>query len=70
MPKNTESDFSKSPIKAASERVVAFDTTVREGYLDVPVSDFSNLTRHKSITVEYRFEHEKGFQLGDRHPME
>lgn len=70
VPRNTDGDFSKSPIKATSEGMVTFGTTVREGYLDVPVSDFSKLTGKKPITVKYMFEHEKDFQLGDRHPTE
>lgn len=70
VPRNTDGDFSKSPIKATSEGMVTFGTTVRQGYLDVPVSDFSKLTGHKPITVKYMFEHEKDFQLGDRHPTE
>ncbi|GFZ26151.1 NAD(P)H-binding protein [Lactobacillus corticis] len=70
VPRNTDGDFSKSPIKATSEGMVTFGTTVREGYLDVPVSDFVKLTGHHQITVKYMFEHEKDFQLGDRHPTE
>lgn len=70
VPRNTDGDFSKSPIKATSEGMVTFGTTVREGYLDVPVSDFSKLTGKKQITVKYMFEHEANFQLGDRHPTE
>ena len=34
---NTDGDFSKSPIKATSEGMVTFGTTVTQGYLDVPV---------------------------------
>jgi len=70
VPRNTDGDFSKSPIKATSEGMVTFGTTVREGYLDVPVSDFHNLTRHQPITVEYMFEHKDDFLLGDRHSTE
>lgn len=70
VPRNTDGDFSKSPIKATSEGMVTFGTTVREGYLDVPVSDFSKLTGKQPITVKYMFEHEAEFQLGERHPTE
>ncbi|MBP2058489.1 NAD(P)H dehydrogenase (quinone) [Lactobacillus colini] len=70
VPRNTDGDFSKSPIKATSEGMVTFGTTVREGYLDVPVSDFSKLTGRKPTTVKYMFEHQEDYQLGDRHPTE
>ncbi|MFC6176697.1 NAD(P)H-binding protein [Companilactobacillus huachuanensis] len=70
VPRDTNGDFSKSPIQATSEGMVTFGTTVREGYLDIPVSDFSKLTGHKSITVKYMFEHKDDFLLGDRHSTE
>lgn len=70
VPRNTDGDFSKSPIQATSEGMVTFGTTVRAGYLDVPVSDFSKLTGRKPLTVRYMFQHQADFQLGDRHPTE
>lgn len=70
VPRNTNGDFSKSPIKATSEGMVTFGTTVREGYLDVPVSDYIKLTGKKQTTVKYMFEHADNYQLGDRHPTE
>lgn len=70
VPRTTDGDFSKSPIKATSEGMVSFGTTVREGYLDVPVSDFSKLTGHLPLSVEYMFSHINDFQLGERHPTE
>ena len=70
VPRNTDGDFSKSPIQATSEGMVTFGTTVREGYLDVPVSDFTKLTGHEPITVQYMFEHKDDFLLGDRHSTE
>ena len=68
--RNTDGDFSKSPIKATSEGMVTFGTTVTQGYLDVPVSDFSSLTGRKSISIQYIFEHVDDYLLGDRHPTE
>ena len=67
---NTDGDFSKSPIKATSEGMVTFGTTVTQGYLDVPVSDFSSLTGRKPLSIQYIFEHVDDYLLGDRHPTE
>ena len=68
--RNTDGDFSKSPIKATSEGMVTFGTTVTQGYLDVPVSDFSSLTGRKPLSIQYIFEHVDDYLLGDRHPTE
>lgn len=70
VPRNTDGDFTHSPIQATSEGMVTFGTTVREGFLDVAVSDFTKLTGKKPITVKYMFEHSADFQLGERHPTE
>lgn len=70
VPRNTDGDFSKSPIQATSEGMVSFGTTVREGFLDVPVSDFIQLTGHQPITMQYMFEHATDFMLGQRHTTE
>lgn len=63
-------DFSKSPIQATYEGMVTFGTTVTQGYLDVPVSDFSSLTGHLPLSIKYIFEHVEDYLLGDRHPTE
>ncbi|MGN1282743.1 MAG: NAD(P)H-binding protein [Limosilactobacillus sp.] len=70
VPRNTDGDFSKSPIQATSEGMVTFGTTVRDGFLDVPVSDFVQLTGHQPITMKYMFEHANDFMLGERHTTE
>lgn len=70
VPRNTDGDFSKSPIQATSEGMVTFGTSVREGYLDVPMSDFYQLTGKDPTTVKYMFEHKDEFLLGDRHSTE
>lgn len=70
VPRNTDGDFSKSPIQATSEGMVSFGTTVRKGFLDVPVSDFIQLTGHQPITMEYMFNHQDEFLLGGRHTTE
>ncbi|MGQ2376526.1 NAD(P)H-binding protein [Companilactobacillus zhachilii] len=70
VPRNTDGDFSKSPIQATSEGMVTFGTSVREGYLDVPVSDFYKLTGKEPTTVKYMFEHKDEFMLGERHTTE
>ena len=44
VPRDTDGDFSKSPIQATSEGMVTFGTTVTQGFLHVPVNDFSSLT--------------------------
>ncbi|WP_034988069.1 NAD(P)H-binding protein [Liquorilactobacillus sucicola] len=70
VPRTTDGDFSKSPLKETSEGMVSFGTTVREGYLDIPVNDFSTLTNCQPRTLKYMFEHAADFQLGARHPTE
>jgi len=70
VPRDTDGDFSKSPIQATSEGMVTFGTTVTQGYLDVPVSDFSSLTGRQPLSIEYIFEHVEDYLLGDRHPTE
>lgn len=70
VPRDTNGDFSKSPIQATSEGMVTFGTTVTEGYLDVPVNDFSSLTGRNPLSIEYIFEHVEDYLLGDRHPTE
>lgn len=50
--------------------MVTFGTTVTQGYLDVPVSDFSSLTGRKPLSIQYIFEHVEDYLLGDRHPTE
>ena len=57
-------------IKATSEGMVTFGTTVTQGYLDVPISDFSSLTGRKPLSIQYIFEHVDDYLLGDRHPTE
>ncbi len=54
--------------KATSEGMVTFGTTVTQGYLGVPVSDFSSLTGRKPLSIQYIFEHVDDYLLGDRHP--
>ena len=70
VPRNTDGDFSHSPIKATSEGMVTFGTTVREGFLDVPVSDFGSLCGRQPISVHDMFEHLDQYLLGERHPTE
>lgn len=70
VPRDTDGDFSKSPIQATSEGMVTFGTTVTQGYLDVPVSDFSSLTGRLPLSIKYIFEHVEDYLLGDRHPTE
>ena len=70
VPRDTDGDFTNSPIKATSEGMVTFGTTVTQGYLDVPVSDFSSLTGRQPLSIEYVFEHVNDYLLGDRHPTD
>lgn len=70
VPRNTDGDFSKSPIQATSEGMVTFGTTVREGFLDVPVTDFVQLTGHQPISMKEMFENSDEFLLGARHTIE
>lgn len=70
VPRNTDGDFSKSPIQATSEGMVSFGTTVREGFLDVPVTDYVQLTGRKSTSMQYMFEHVDDYLLGGRHTTE
>lgn len=70
VPRDTDGDFSKSPIQATSEGMVTFGTTVTQGFLDVPVNDFTSLTGRQPLSIEYIFDHVEDFLLGDRHPTE
>lgn len=70
VPRDTNGDFSKSPIQATSEGMVSFGTTVTQGFLDVPVSDFVKLTGRRAISVKEMFEHVDEYQLGERHTVE
>lgn len=70
VPRDTDGDFSKSPIQATSEGMVTFGTTVTQGFLDVPVNDFSSLTGRQPLSIEYIFDHVEDYLLGDRHPTE
>lgn len=70
VPRDTDGDFSKSPIQATSEGMVTFGTTVTQGFLDVPVNDFTSLTGRQPLSIEYIFDHVEDYLLGDRHPTE
>lgn len=70
VPRDTNGDFSKSPIQATSEGMVSFGTCVTQGYLDVNVSDFSSLTGRLPLSIEAVFQDVENYLLGDRHPTE
>lgn len=70
VPRDTNGDFSKSPIQATSEGMVSFGTTVTDGFLDVPVSDFVKLTARRPISVAEMFENVNDYLLGERHASE
>lgn len=70
VPRTTDGDFSRSPIKATSEGMVSFGTTIREGFLDVAVNDFASLCGRAPISVTEMFEHLDQYLLGERHPTE
>ena len=70
IPRDTNGDFSKSPIQATSEGMVSFGTTVTQGILDVPVSDFVKLTGQSSLTVSAMFDNANDYLLRDRHIVE
>lgn len=70
VPRDTDGDFSKSPIQATSEGMVNFGTTVTEGFLDVPVSDFVKLTGRKPLSLSEMFENVDDYLLGERHTVE
>lgn len=70
VPIDTDGDFTNSPIKATSEGMVTFGTTVTQGYLDVDTSDFSSLTGRQPLSIKYIFENVEDYLLGDRHPTE
>lgn len=70
VPRDTDGDFSKSPIQATSEGMVSFGTTVTEGFLDVPVSDFVKLTGRKPLSLSEMFENVDDYLLGERYTVE
>lgn len=70
VPRDTNGDFSKSPIQATSEGMVSFGTTVTQGFLDVPVNDFVKLTARHPLSLEEMFENVDEYLLGERHTVE
>ncbi|MCO6543367.1 MAG: NAD(P)H-binding protein [Lactobacillus sp.] len=70
VPRNTDGDFSRSPIKATSEGMVSFGTAIAQNFLDISVNDFPKLTGRQPLSLRYMFEHLDDFQLGQRHPTE
>lgn len=70
VPRDTDGDFSNSPIKATSEGMVSFGTAIAKGFLDVAVNDFSKLTGRRPISLHEMFSNSKRYQLGSRHPTE
>ncbi|MBS7577954.1 MULTISPECIES: NAD(P)H-binding protein [unclassified Enterococcus] len=70
VPRDTDGDFSKSPIQATSEGMVTFGMAVRDGYLDVEVNDFPKLTGRQPLSLKFMFEHLDDFLLGERHALE
>lgn len=70
VPRDTDGDFSKSPIQATSKGMVSFGTTVTEGFLDVPVSYFVKLTGRKPLSLSEMFENVDDYLLGERHTVE
>lgn len=50
--------------------MVSFGTTVTEGFLDVPVSDFVKLTGRKPLSLSKMFENVDDYLLGERHTVE
>lgn len=70
VPRNTDGDFTNSPIQATSEGMVTFGTTVTQGHLDVDTNDFTSLTGRQPLSIEYIFENVNDYLLGDRHTTE
>ncbi|AND79488.1 NAD(P)H-binding protein [Streptococcus pantholopis] len=70
VPRDTDGDFSKSPIQATSEGMVSFGTAVTEGFLDVAVSDFVKLTGRQPLSLGQMFENADDYLLGERHTAE
>lgn len=70
VPRNTDGDFTNSPIQATSEGMVTFGTTVTQGHLDVDTNDFTSLTGRQPLSIEYIFENINDYLLGDRHTTE
>lgn len=70
VPRDTNGDFSQSPIQATSEGMVSFGTTVTQGFLDVSANDFVKITGRKPISIAKMFENINDYLLGDRHVVE
>lgn len=68
VPRTTDGVFkdgSEAPF--SSDGMVTFAQAIREGKMDNFTKDFEELTGDKALTVQYMFEHNADFQIGDRH---
>ncbi|MCR5516047.1 MAG: NmrA family NAD(P)-binding protein [Lachnospira sp.] len=68
VPRTTDGKFkdgSEAPF--SSDGMVTFAQAIREGKMDNFTKDFEELTGDKALTVQYMFEHNADFQIGDRH---
>lgn len=68
VPRTTDGVFkdgSEAPF--SSDGMVTFAQAIREGKMDNFTKDFEELTGDKALTVQYMFEHNSEFQIGDRH---
>ncbi len=68
VPRTTDGQFKKgSEAPFSSEGMVTFAQAIREGKMDTWTDDFKKLTGTDPITVQYMFEHNADFQIGERH---
>lgn len=68
VPRTTDGVFKKdSEAPFSSDGMVTFAQAIREGKMDIHTDDFKKLTGSDPISVQYMFEHNADFQIGERH---
>ncbi|WEV39652.1 NAD(P)H-binding protein [Lactobacillus sp. ESL0684] len=68
VPRNTSGKFKKdSEAPFSSDGMVSFSKAVRMGKMSSYTDDFKKLTGDEPMSVEYMFEHQAEFQIGERH---
>lgn len=68
VPRTTDGVFKKdSEAPFSSDGMVTFAQAIREGKMDIHTDDFKKLTGEDPITVQYMFENNADYQIGERH---
>lgn len=71
VPRTTDGIFkdgSEAPF--SSDGMVTFAQAIREGKMDIFTDDFEKLTGKKPLSVQYLFENNEKYQIGERHSQD